>query len=211
LPFFGNTYYSYGDPGIDFAPSYNQGSWSWYISNTGSAAWQGIGLYSPTQNNLNDNQWHNLVHVFERSGDAVTYLDGVKVNTTAIVTGQDWDFGVPGRDWLIGQAGDAGYAEPGTFAIDDIGFWRRTLTDYEAQSIYIVGSQYGRSFDTTAPLEVKLTIAVNGSNITIGWGSGTLQSTDALTGQWQTVSGANPPSYTTAASGAARFYRAKVN
>ena len=33
------------------------------------------------------------------------------------------------------------------------------LTEYDAQAIYIVGQNYGRSFDTDAPPEVRLQIA----------------------------------------------------
>jgi hypothetical protein len=194
LPFFGNTVNSYGDPGIDFAPSYNQGSWSWYISDQGSSAWQGLGLYSPVQNNLNDGQWHHLVHIFDRSFEAVTYLDGVKVNTTAISSGAGWDLNTP-NEWEIGQAGGGFYAENGDFQIDDIGFWRRALTEYEAQGIYIVANQYGRSFDTEAPPTVTVTLGkplLSGNNVTITWTptSGTLYASPAVAGanvNWTSV------------------------
>jgi hypothetical protein len=167
LPFFGNTVNSYGDPGIDFAPSWQEGSWSWYISDKSSSAWQGIGVYAPVRNSLNDGEWHHLVHIFDRSAQGITYLDGVKANETPISTGASWDFAVPGRDWMIGQGANRDYAVEGAFDIDDLGFWRRTLNEYEAQSIYIVGKNYGRSFDSTAPPE--LTILRGAGTVTVSW------------------------------------------
>ncbi|MCX6924289.1 MAG: hypothetical protein NT154_13910 [Verrucomicrobia bacterium] len=206
LPFLGNTINSYGDPGIDFAPSWEQGSWSWYINDQASAAWAGLGLYSPVQNNLNDGQWHHLVHVFDRPYEAVTYLDGVKVNTTTISSGATWDLNTP-NEWEIGQAGGGYYAVGGDFQMDDLGFWRRALTEYEAQGIYMVGGQYGRSFDTTAPPSITLTITRNGSNLDISWPSGTLLQSTNATGTYIAVPGATPPLYHASPTNSATFFR----
>jgi hypothetical protein len=62
-------------------------------------------------------------------------------------------------------------------------------------------------------VEVNLTFQVNGSSLTIGYPSGTLESATSLTGPYTTVSGASAPSYTTTISPSteARFYRVKVN
>ncbi|HTH49319.1 MAG TPA: LamG-like jellyroll fold domain-containing protein, partial [Candidatus Limnocylindria bacterium] len=206
LPFLGNTKNSYGDVGIGFAPSYNQGSWSWNL-NDGSNP--GIGLYSPTQKNLNDGNWHHLVHVFKRTASALTYLDGTLVNTTDVSALAGSDLTNGGQSWEIGQANDGGYPEPGEFAIDDLGFWRRTLSDYEARAIYIVGSQYGRSFDVPGVVAVALTFQYDGSAVTVGWPSGTLQSAPAVTGPWTDVPGASAPSFkvTTASGAGSVFYR----
>jgi hypothetical protein len=210
LPFLGNTIYSYGDPGIDFAPSWQEGSWSWYISDQGSAAWQGIGLYSPVKFNLNDGQWHHLVHIFDRTSDAVTYLDGVKVDATSIASATDWDFNVPEQEWAIGQAGGGTYAVAGVFQLDDLGFWRRTLTEYEAQGIYIVGSQYGRTFDQPGPASVTLTINRVGAELELTWASGTLEAADRITGTWEPVSGAAAPSYRLTPTALSKFYRVRL-
>lgn len=211
LPFFGNMSGSYGGLGILFAPSYGEGSWSYYLNDINSQSWGGSGLYSPVKFNLNDGKWHNLVHTFDRTGNAVTYLDGVKVHSMDISGAAGWDFNST-APWLVGQAGGGDYAEPAKASIDDLGFWRRALTEYESQAIYIVGSK-GRSFDTVAPVEVNLTFQVNGSSLTIGYPSGTLESATSLTGPYTTVSGASAPSYTTTISPSteARFYRVKVN
>jgi Concanavalin A-like lectin/glucanases superfamily/Immunoglobulin domain/Immunoglobulin I-set domain len=209
LPFISNTKNSYGDTGIDFAPSYNGGSWSWNLKETGTAG-NSSGLYSPVPSNLNDGNWHSLVHVFHRTGNGVTYLDGLPVNQHDVSGLAASDFTVADQSWEIGQAGGGNYAEPGSFDMDDLGFWRRALTDYEARAIYIVGNGYGRSFDVPAPATVTLSIQQTGSSLSIGWTSGVLQSAPSPKGPWTTVPGAVAPSYTVTppADGATVFYRA---
>ena len=206
LPYLGNTINSYGDPGINFASSWGEGSWSWYISDQAAAGWAGLGLYSPIKDNLNDGQWHHLVHVFDRPYEAATYLDGVKVDTTPIATGVTWDLNTP-NEWEIGQANGGTYAVEGNFQIDDLGFWRRALTEYEAQGIYLVGGQYGRSFDTTAPPSVTLTITRNGGNLDLSWTSGTLLQSTNVTGNYTPVPGATPPLYHASPTNSATFFR----
>jgi len=211
LQFFGNTINSYGDAGIDFAPSYNQGGWSWYISPADSGMWAGIGVYDPVQQTINDGEWHHLVHIFDRTDLATTYLDGVKVHTLSIASAADWAFNTFGATWNIGQGVGGMYPEAGTFEMDDLGFWRRALTEYEAQGIYIVGKTHGRSFDSIAPPEVELTVTRAGSNVTIQWSAGTLESAVQIGDTWTPVSGAAPPSYMTALGPGPKFYRAKVS
>ncbi len=209
LPFFGNTKTSYGDFGIDFASSYKLGGWSWWLKDTGSVG-SSAGLYSPVNNDINDGNWHSLVHVFHRLGNAITYLDGVAVNTTDIGGLASLDLSSTGNTWEIGQAGGGTYGEAGAFSLDDLGFWRRALTDYEARSIYIVGNGYGRSFDVPAPPSVTLTVSTDGTRVTIGWSNGTLQSASSPTGPWINVGGASAPKYTftPSAGSPALFYRA---
>lgn len=206
LPFLGNTKNSYGDVGIGFAPSYNQGSWSWNLNDGTNPS---IGLYSPTQKNLNDGNWHHLVHVFKRTAGALTYLDGTLVNTTDVSALAGSDLNNGGQSWEIGQANNGAYPEPGEFAIDDVGFWRRTLSDYEARAIYIVGSQYGRSFDVAGVVSVALTFTYDPTGLTIGWPTGTLQSSTSLSGPWTDVAGAAAPSFkvTTGSAAGGVFYR----
>lgn len=208
LPFIANNGYSMGDKGVTIAPSYNQGGWSWGLNDAiEPRPWPGIGLYDPVRNTLNDGNWHHLVHVFDRAGDGTTWLDGVKVHAMSIATAHDWDLRT-GMEWCVGQAGGS-YAEPGVFTIDDIGIWRRVLTDYDAQAIYVVG-QRGLSFDTTAPPEVTLRVKKVGSDIVIEWSTGTLEYADNVQGPWSSVPDAIAPSVTVAPSSTARFYRVKV-
>jgi hypothetical protein len=209
LPFFGNTVNSYGDPGINFAPSWEEGGWSWYLSDQAASAWQGIGLYDPIKNTLNDGNWHHVVHIFDRTGDAATYLDGVKAHAMSIASGAGWDFNVPTTSWNIGQAEGGTYAVAGTFEMDDLGVWRRLLNHYEAQAIYVVGNGYGRSFDTTAPPEVRIQIEATASGVELRWSNGTLESSERVDGGYSTVLGAASPFTVTPATGN-RFYRVKV-
>lgn len=207
LPFLANNEGSVGGPGVTLAPSYKEGGWSWGLNDVEPKPWPGVGLYDPVKNTINDGQWHHLVHVFDRTADGTTYLDGVKVNAFSIVTAADWnlDSGFP---WNIGQASGT-YPEAGTFEMDDLGIWRRTLNRYEAESIYVVGN-LGRSFDTEGPAEVKITFQVTGGNLVLGWTSGTLESADEVTGSWSPVTGASAPSHPVTPNAARKFYRVKL-
>jgi hypothetical protein len=93
--------------------------------------------------------------------------------------------------------------------MDDLGIWRRALTEYDAQGIYIVGEEHGRSFDTDAPPEVRVEIERTASGATVRWSNGTLESADSVGGPWGTVTGATPPAYNVTTSGAATFYRVR--
>ena len=80
---------------------------------------------------------------------------------------------------------------------------------YLSKSGYL--STVPRPFGFTTPLPgqpPRLVIARNGTQITVSWDGGTLESAPAVTGPWTPVSGATSP-YTTPATEAARFYRAR--
>ena len=78
LPFLCSAPNSYGNYGVTLAPSYNQGGWSWWLGNSTT----GVGLYGAA-NSINNGNWHHLLHTFDRTGLATTYLDGAQVNTTS--------------------------------------------------------------------------------------------------------------------------------
>jgi hypothetical protein len=202
LPFLANDDNSYGDPGVTIAPSYNQGAWSWYLNDAGAAVWQGIGLYAPVQNTLNDGAWHHLLYTFNRAGNATVYRDGAVENQTRIAQGVAWNLDT-GKPWNIGQA-SGNYPEAGTFEMDDMGIWRRVLTSYEAASIYAAG-QISQSFDVYGP--VRLNIQLSGGNVDLSWQAGTLLQSTNVSGPYAAVPGAAPPFYRTSAGGAAMFLR----
>lgn len=209
LPFLANNNNSMGDVGVTIAPSYNEGGWSWGLNDAlEPKAWPGIGLYDPVGNTLNDGNWHHLVHTFDRAGNGTTYLDGVQVHTMPITAAAGWDL-TTGLPWNIGQ-GSGAYPETGVFEMDDLGFWRRPLANYEARSIYIVGQNYGRTFDQPGPTTVTLTIKRVGAELELTWATGTLEAADRITGPWAAVSGAAAPSYKLTPTGAAKFYRVKL-
>jgi hypothetical protein len=159
-------------------------------------------------NTINDGQWHHLVFVVDRNGEVRTYMDGVPVHAKSIV-GLEFnpDTGLP---LTIGQGANGDYAVGGVLEMDDLGLWRRTLTQYEAQAIYTVGSRYGRSFDTEGPVEVILGCQSTPTGVVLTWTAGTLESADDIEGAWTTVAGAVAPSYTVNPAGARKFFRVKV-
>ena len=203
LPFLSSSANSYGNPGITFAASYKAGGWSYWLGGDAGSA----GLYSPDFT-INDGQWHSLVHVFDRTGDAVTYLDGAIADVRSIVGLGSFD---NGASFTIGQDPTGQYQESGVEQIDDLGIWRRTLSEYEAQAIYVVGSKFGRSFDTGAPAAVVITTQFDGTNLVIGWPAGVLESAADLSGPWTAVSGATAPSYRTTPAATRQFYRVTGN
>ena len=209
LPFLANNDNSMGDVGVTIAPSYGEGGWSWGLNDSvAPKAWPGIGLYDPVKNTLNDGEWHHVVHTFDRLGMATTYLNGLQVHQMSIASAAGWVMN-SGKPWNIGQASGT-YAESGDFQMDDLGVWRRALTPLEVDTIYQVGTKYGKPLAPDIVLNVSMTIEWSGNQLKISYSSGTLQSADSPVGPWTTVSGASAPSYLVTPSEAAKFYRVKV-
>lgn len=199
LPFLCSANVSYGNPGVTFAPGYNTGTWSWSLVPSVGA---GVTSSYDTQN-INDGQWHNLVHTFDRSGLAITYFDGVPVQARSIATVGDLDIG---NSFCIGQDPSGVYAENGEADIDDMGIWRRVLTPYEAQSIYYAAQNSGQSFDDqNAP--VRLTVRPAGAEVELIWQAGTLKQADEAAGPYTTVPGAVAPYHKITPGAAKKFYR----
>lgn len=213
LPFLCNNADSYGGAGFVFAPSWQTGSWSWSLNDGSSPLpWPGAaaqyGNEAGYPNSISDGQWHHLVFIVDRTGDVSTYSDGVKVHAKSIA-GLQFNLDT-GLSVNIGQGAYGDYKVAAVCEMDDLGVWRRPLTHYEAQAIYVVGSQFGRSFDTEGPPTVTVNIELAPGGATLRWSSGTLESADELTGTWTTVPGANPPSYTVAPTGSRKFFRVRV-
>ena len=202
LPFLSSTTCSLGCDGFNFSPGYNEGGWGYSLNGDGPQD----AYVTGSQNRHNDGEWHHLVFTVNRTGSVIVYVDGLKVDERP--AGDYGDLTQP-QEVLIGQANNGDYADPGTLEIDDLGIWRRELAGFEAQSIYIVGQQHGRSFDQSAPVvtDPQLKIAVSGGNLEITWTGGTLESVDALGGAWAPVAGASAPKHTVTAGDGAKFYR----
>jgi hypothetical protein len=197
LPFFCSAENSYGGFGITFAPSYQRGGWSWSLVNSASTT---AGLYGPN-NSINDGNWHHLAHTFTRTGSGVTFLDGIQVNSTGIAGLGDIDSGL---GFSIGQGPTGTYGETGSAILDDLGVWRRALTDIQARSIYKAG-QNGKSFDTFGPISLKIN-KLPGGDIEIIWEAGTLKKASSVTGPWTPVAGATAPYYRFTPGAANTFY-----
>jgi hypothetical protein len=204
LPFICTANISYGNQGLTFAPGWQTGTWSYYL---GAVAGTGTSLGSGYATQvINDGQWHLLVHSFDRTGSAVTYLDGVQTDSRSMVGVGDLD---NPNLLTIGQDPTTFYQESVTFQIDDIGIWRRALSPYEAQSIHAAAADSGQSFDVFGPVKVYVTTA--GSDVIVAWQAGTLLQSTSVNGPWSPVTGASAPYYkvTPGPSGSV-FYRVEL-
>jgi hypothetical protein len=201
LPFLANATNSTYSFGLVLAPAYQTGGWAWSLyDNTG----KGAGVQGPSDS-INDGNWHNVVETFTRTNNCVTYLDGQPVDSTLIAGIGDVD---SGQTFSIGQDPTGVYQQSATFSLDDIGVWRRALTDYEARSIYEVGAAYGKSFNTalTGPVSVSLYSTASGA-YSLAWQGGSLTESTNLTGPWTPVPGATPPLYQFTPTGTNTFFK----
>jgi len=201
LPFLGSAVGSFGGQGITFAPSFDAGGWSYSLNGI-------VQLYGAA-NSINDGNWHHLVHSFDRTGFAVTWLDGVQVDSRLMTGAGNLDTPGPIN---IGQDPTGAYVEIGIDDLDDIAIWRRALTAYEAYAIYYMATNSNSSFDTAGP--VSLNIANVGNTVQISWRPGatlgTLLQADNVTGPWTPV-GVYVPVYQVAPGAARKFYRVQLN
>jgi hypothetical protein len=93
--------------------------------------------------------WHHVAVTFQRTGNAITYFDGLPVSTNSIGPGtKTIDPGLPtniGNDGTGNYPVSYGYwtnafANPTNgLAMDDVGIWRRVVTAKEICAIYNVG------------------------------------------------------------------------
>lgn len=182
-------------PGYTFAPSYNEGGWSWTLN--------GTGVYG-AQDSINDGAWHHVAHTFNRSGNGVTYLDGVQVDSRSVAGVGDIDQAAPTN---IGQDPNGTYGETGEADVDDMGVWRRVLTPLEVGAMYVAGRSNGVSF-ASAP--VTLSVTKSGGQLQFTWpGSGTLQGAGTVSGAFTNITGAASP-YSVAPSAAEGYFRVKI-
>jgi autotransporter-associated beta strand protein len=192
--------------GFYFGPSTNgAGSWE---AGLASAAHQAT-LVGSTY--INDGNWHHLVHSVKRSGSMETYLDGSPVSSTAVSyitdsidTLNPANIGQDGTGQLVlaDAEGD----------LDDLGVWRRTLTDFEVAGIYLAGATNHVSFAPIVVVAVALQVQqVSPGQYQIVWpGTGwTLQASPSVTGGYTNVPAATSPYPVPTSSGPQLFYRLK--
>jgi len=103
------------------------------------------------------------------------------------------DAGDDGGNFVIGQRTDGAF---NTFegSVDDTAVYQYALSPQQVKSHYLVGA--------------ILTITPSGSNVILTWPVGTLQQAGSITGTFTDVTATSP--YTTAAGGAAKYYRVVV-
>ena len=156
---------------------------------------------------IGNGAWHNVVGVVDRTNElSKVFVDGALAGSLSIVGLGTLNYATA---VTIGQDPTGNYGTA-IFDLDDLGIWRKALTDIDARSIYFAG-QSGHSFDTPAPPSVTLAISKTAGNLQIQWSSGTLESSDRVDGGFGIVPGASAPSYTVPlpVSGS-RYYRVKV-
>lgn len=205
-----------GDPVFVGDANWDGGSKGWLISPTygtdGLALWISDGTRSLNYNGpagaIGGNAWHHVVATFQRAGNVRLYLDGAPVYQAPLAAIGDIDNNDLGYVLNIGQDG-TGYYFPyipdGT--IDDLGIWRRALSEYDAQSIYLVGRDAGRTFDQAGPVTVDIRAA--DGFVDVIWQGGTLQQAASVTGPFAPVAGAKAPFYRTTPGASATFFRVK--
>ena len=195
LPFFCNSDESLGSAGYTIAPSYGTGGIGWSLNSY---------RFEGGDNLLNNGDWHHVVISAARTGDVVTYVDGLAIDKRFATT-ENLDTGF---NTVIGQNCFFTYAEAGDFEMDDLGVWRRALTPIEAYTAWYVGQNYNRSYDTYRP--VVLQLRQNGTALELIWQAGTLQEATSAAGPWTNVPGAASPYYPTTIGAGTKLYRVKL-
>jgi hypothetical protein len=204
LPFFDDVINSTFGTGFTFAPAYGSNALYGTTGNLQSGGWawslNGVGVYGDYAS-INDGNWHSLVHTYHRTGNGITYLDGVQVDSRS-VAGQDIS---NGSQACVGQDPTGAYAESGAADIDDLGVWRRALTSVEARGIYVAATN-GFSFE-----DLSLAVTPGSGTVTLTWQSfsGVLQQATVVTGPYTDVPGPPPSPYTVSTTGGQKFFRVR--
>ena len=197
LPVIGNSVNSTYQKGWVLTEDGNKFEWTLVGVDAGQAIADPVG--GPL---INDGNWHQLVAVFDRnSGNGSSFVDGVKVDSRSIATLGSL---ITTYTLTLGQDPTGIYGVSGAFDLDDVGIWRRALSEYEAESIYAAG-QVNESFDIYGP--VKVHVYNVGANVDVSWQAGTLLQATRPSGPFTPVPGASPPFFRTNAVGSAMFFR----
>ena len=142
-----------------------------FVGGGGNFGWNykpsGGGRVDSGGTGINDGVWHHVAVSYDRDGNALTFVDGVLANTTAIAPAAETiDSGLPTN---IGQDGTGSYTDGGGVAIDammdDVAIWRRAVTAFEIQRVYQFGTNGVKVSDIPDPAGATLasTIPVNGA------------------------------------------------
>jgi hypothetical protein len=109
------------------------------------------------------------------------------------------------------DSGSAPAAIPGYWhgKLDDLGIWGRALTPDEIFGLYRAGLSGQSLAQATAIRRVTLAIAQSGTQITVQYEAGALEWAGNLAGPWTLVPSATPPSFSTNASAALKFFRVR--
>jgi hypothetical protein len=177
------------------------GRFEWTAVSGGSVIADPVSATSPL---INDGAWHHVTVAFDRNaGVAASYVDGARVATHSL---SGLNSLITGQILTIGQDPSGAYGTA-NFNLDDLGIWRRALTDYDVLSVYNAGQNSGVSFDTYGPFKVYIKSV--GSNLYLSYQGGTLYEATSVNGPYTPVSGASAPVYVTTPSTTQKFYKVK--
>ena len=151
-----------------------------------------------------------LVYTVDRkSGNIVTYLNGIVANATKMDGTSIRDAGsiVTGLPATIGQDPTGSYGETGSGDMDDLGVWKKVLTPLEVAAIYTAARSNNLSF---VNLPVSLSLQnLGGNQLQLTWPTGTLQSADNPSGPYTDLPAATSP-FVLATTATQKFYRIKL-
>jgi hypothetical protein len=199
-PMICDNYYSTGNPGWVLADSaWDDGGGHLEVTISGDD-------FVVSTNVINDGNWHHVAMTADLvNGNAVFYIDGVEVKAATVPTGSVYI----GFATVVGSDGTGtypGFRNAGQYYIDDLGIWRRLLTQSDVTAIYTAGLA-AQSFAGPAPLDVPLSSKVSAGSLLLSWPQGTLESAPTVAGPWTAVSNASPPSCSIPAPLTNTFYR----
>jgi hypothetical protein len=162
LPVFGNALnstfnlgyaFAQGGPSCGNGPS--SGGWDWTINGGGGSVFA-----NGAPGSVEDGNWHHLAFTFDRSGNAITYLDGRQVDVEDISHVGNLD---TGNATVVGQDPTGTYRFGGSAFLDDLGVWRRALSPLEVGAIYLAGADYGVTFATPPSLPFVVSTSPSGT------------------------------------------------
>jgi len=171
-----------------------------------------IQIWTPGGGSLNttysfpDNTWHHVATIAD--GKSVkNYFDGKFINQVTQTTA---NYGSSTYNVHVGGGG--AFDATGNFftgEIDEVAIFQKAIPADRIAAHYKAGKEGGEGPSSAEPAIKAITRA--GSNITITYDA-ILQSASAVTGPWSDVTGAptgEAQTYTTPASAAAQYYRAR--
>ncbi|HYV29599.1 MAG TPA: LamG domain-containing protein, partial [Candidatus Binatia bacterium] len=124
-------------------------------------------------NQLNDGSFHHVAVTFRRRSLAAIYVDGAPVSVTSMAPDAgnpvgSLDTDTSGFNVNIGQDGRGTYTDGGRAEVDmimdDVGIWRRALTEVEVACLFIRGQQ-GQALPTLGPRLTLTTLSFGDVNI----------------------------------------------
>ena len=206
VPFIGNATNSMNNRGWDLGPSYWKGGWQFCFND-------GVNNVdvNGADNSINDGAWHHFLVSVDRTAKlAKGYFDGVLMSAVDITALGSVDNN--GAPIVIGQDPTLLYPEASSVTLDDLSVWTRALTAVEVAQIESAGRIGGRSFDTTGPTSVSLTVTPAGSNLILNWATGTLLQSDTLGAGavWTPVPSVTAPTATIPVGTGNKYYRVWV-